>query len=154
VDHAAPPPTVSHEPVGALPSASEHRVAPRRDRARVAIIAAAVAAALVIAIVGWWVPAAQAPIANSPVAASAPQPVARRLSIVVLPFTDLSEDRGQQYFTDGITDDLTTDLSRLRNVLVISRNTAFTYKDQRVDAKQIGRELAVRYVLEGSARPA
>ena len=59
---------------------------------------------------------------------------------------------GQQYFADGITDDLTTDLSRLRNVLVISRNTAFTYKDQRVDAKQIGRELGVRYVLEGSVR--
>jgi adenylate cyclase len=88
---------------------------------------------------------AAAPVAGAPRAAP-------RLSIVVLPFADLSEDRGQQYFADGITDDLTTDLSRLRNVLVISRNTAFTYKDQRVDAKQIGRELGVRYVLEGSVR--
>jgi TolB-like protein len=78
--------------------------------------------------------------------------IAPRLSIVVLPFADLSEDRGQQYFADGITDDLTTDLSRLQNVLVISRNTAFTYKGQPVDARQIGRELGVRYVLEGSVR--
>jgi TolB-like protein/class 3 adenylate cyclase len=75
-----------------------------------------------------------------------------RLSIVVLPFANLSNDPEQQYFADGITEDLTTDLSRLHNVMVISRNTAFTYKDQRVDAKQIGRELGVRYVLEGSVR--
>jgi TolB-like protein/class 3 adenylate cyclase len=78
--------------------------------------------------------------------------VAPRLSIVVLPFTNLSDDREQQYFADGITEDLTTDLSRLVGMLVISRNTAFTYQGKRVDTKQIGRELAVRYVLEGSAR--
>jgi TolB-like protein len=84
--------------------------------------------------------------------AEPPPVIAPRLSIVVLPFADLSEGGGQQYFADGITDDLTTDLSRLRNVLVISRNTAFTYKDRRVDAKQIGLELGVRYVLEGSVR--
>lgn len=98
------------------------------------------------------------PIAGHDTAAALPaaseHPAAPRLSIVVLPFSDLSEDRGQQYFADGITDDLTTDLSRLRNVLVISRNTAFTYKDQRIDARQIGRELGVRYVLEGSVRRA
>jgi adenylate cyclase len=75
-----------------------------------------------------------------------------RLSIVVLPFVNLSYDPEQQYFADGITDDLTTDLSRLANMFVISRNTAFTYKDKRVDTKQIGRELGVRYVLEGSVR--
>jgi adenylate cyclase len=75
-----------------------------------------------------------------------------RLSIVVLPFANLSNDPEQQYFADGIIDDLTTDLSRLRDVLVISRNTALTYKGQKVDAKQIGRELGVRYVLEGSVR--
>jgi TolB-like protein len=81
--------------------------------------------------------------------AASPQVIAPRLSIVVLPFANLSEGGGQQYFADGITDDLTTDLSRLQHVLVISRNTAFTYKDRRVDAKQIGRELGV---LEGSVR--
>jgi adenylate cyclase len=83
---------------------------------------------------------------------SADPAVAPRLSIVVLPFTNLSDDREQQYFADGITDDLTTDLSRLANMFVISRNTAFTYKDKPVNVKQIGRELGVRYVLEGSVR--
>ncbi len=83
---------------------------------------------------------------------SSPAVAAPRLSIVVLPFTNLSDDREQQYFADGITEDLTTDLSRLPNMFVISRNTAFTYKDKRVDTKQIGRELGVRYVLEGSVR--
>jgi TolB-like protein/DNA-binding winged helix-turn-helix (wHTH) protein/Tfp pilus assembly protein PilF len=77
---------------------------------------------------------------------------APRLSIVVLPFTNLSDDREQQYFADGITDDLTTDLSRLAGMFVISRDTAFTYKNKQVDAKQIGRELGVRYLLEGSVR--
>ncbi len=75
-----------------------------------------------------------------------------RLSIVVLPFTNLSDDREQQYFADGITEDLTTDLSRLADMLVISRNTAITYRGKPVGTKQIGRELCVRYVLEGSVR--
>jgi TolB-like protein/class 3 adenylate cyclase len=78
--------------------------------------------------------------------------VAPRLSIVVLPFTNLSDDPEQQYFTDGITEDLTSDLSRLAGMLVISRNTAFTYRNKPVDTKQMGRELGVRYVLEGSVR--
>ena len=75
-----------------------------------------------------------------------------RLSIVVMPFTNLSDDRDQQYFADGITEDVTTDLSRLADVFVISRNTAFSYRNQAVDAKWIGHELGVRYVLEGSVR--
>ncbi len=70
----------------------------------------------------------------------------------MLPFTNLSDDRDQQYFADGITEDLTTDLSQIAGMLVISRNTAFTYKGKPVDTKQIGRELGVRYVLEGSVR--
>ena len=75
-----------------------------------------------------------------------------RLSIVVLPFANLNNDPEQQYFVDGITEDLTTDLSRIGDMLVISRNTAFTYQGKRVDTRQIGRELGVRYVLEGSVR--
>jgi len=75
-----------------------------------------------------------------------------RLSIVVLPFTNVSNDPEQEYFADGITDDLTTDLSRISDSFVISRNTAFTYKGKPVDVKHIGRELGVRYVLEGSVR--
>jgi TolB-like protein/class 3 adenylate cyclase len=91
--------------------------------------------------------------ANVPAAASRPPPVAAsRLSIVVLPFANLSSDPEQQYFADGITEDLTTDLSRIAGVLVISRNTAFTYRNRAIDTKQIGRELGVRYVLEGSVR--
>jgi TolB-like protein len=78
--------------------------------------------------------------------------VAPRLSIVVLPFNNLSNDPEQQYFVDGVTEDLTTDLSRIAGSFVISRNTAFTYKGKSVDAKQIGRELGVRYVLEGSVQ--
>jgi len=77
---------------------------------------------------------------------------APRLSIVVLPFTNLSDDREQQYFADGITEDVTTDLSRIAGSFVISRNTAFTYRSKAANTKQIGRELGVRYVLEGSVR--
>ena len=81
-----------------------------------------------------------------------PQEVAPRLSIVVLPFENRSGDKEQDYFADGITDDLTTDLSHLNGSFVIARNTAFTYKGKPVDAKEIGRELGVRYLLEGSVR--
>jgi TolB-like protein/class 3 adenylate cyclase len=77
---------------------------------------------------------------------------APRLSIVVLPFENLSGDKEQDYFADGITDDLMTDLSHLQDSFVISRGTAFTYKGKPIDAKVIGRELGVRYVLEGSVR--
>ncbi len=80
----------------------------------------------------------------------APPPPPKHLSIVVLPFDNLSGDPKQDYFADGITDNLTTDLSRIRNSFVIARNTAFTYKGKAVDAKEIGKELGVRYVLEGS----
>jgi len=93
------------------------------------------------------------PAATVPHAASIPQQtVAPRLSIVVLPFANLSNDPEQQYFADGIAEDLTTDLSRIARMLVISRNTAFTYRNKPVDTKLIGRELSVRYVLEGSVR--
>jgi TolB-like protein/Tfp pilus assembly protein PilF len=75
-----------------------------------------------------------------------------RLSIVVLPFTNLSSDPDQEYFADGITEDLTADLSRIPGMIVISRNTAFTYRKRTVGTKQISRELSVRYLLEGSVR--
>jgi len=75
-----------------------------------------------------------------------------RLSIVVLPFNNLSNDPDQEYFADGITDDLTSDLSRISGSFVIARTTAFTYKGKPLDVKQIGRELGVHYVLEGSVR--
>jgi adenylate cyclase len=87
------------------------------------------------------------------VAWNAPAPAgARHLSIVVLPFANLSGDPAQDYFADGITENLTTALSRLAGSFVIARNTAFTYKGKSVDAKEIGKDLGVRYVLEGSAQ--
>jgi TolB-like protein len=75
-----------------------------------------------------------------------------RLSIVVLPFANIGGDPEQEYFVDGVTESLTTDLSRMRGMLVIGRNTAFTFRGKAVDLKQIGRELNVRYVLEGSVQ--
>jgi TolB-like protein len=75
-------------------------------------------------------------------------------SIAVLPFTNLSSDPEQDYFADGIVDDITTALSHFKALFVIARNSSFTYKGRAVDVKQVGRELGVRYVLEGSVRKA
>ena len=75
-----------------------------------------------------------------------------RLSMVVLPFANIGGDREQEHFVDGVTESLTTDLSRMRGAVVIARNTAFTYKGKPLDTKTIGRELNVRYVLEGSVQ--
>src|ERR1700735_2775239 len=77
---------------------------------------------------------------------------AAHLSVVVLPFTNLSGDPAQDYFADGVTENLTTDLSRIRDSFVIARNTAFTFKGKSIDAKEIGKQLGVRYVLEGSVQ--
>jgi adenylate cyclase len=93
----------------------------------------------------------KAPTPAVPTTAAEPSP---RLSIVVLPFANLSSDPDQEYFADAITEDLTTDLSRIAGAFVIARNTAFTYKGKAADVQQIGRELGVRYLLEGSVRRA
>ena len=77
---------------------------------------------------------------------------APRLSIVVLPFANFGGDPEQDYFVDGVTESLTTDLSRISGSFVIGRHTAFTYKGTAVDLKKLGRELNVRYVLEGSVQ--
>jgi adenylate cyclase len=77
-----------------------------------------------------------------------------RLSIAVLPFSNLSGDPDQDYFSDALTEDLTTDLSRIEGAFVIARNTMQTYRGKAVDVKQLGRELGVRYLLEGSVRRA
>jgi adenylate cyclase len=151
--HALDPKGIADLPPAGMPIAM-----PRRRRRAVAAIVAAAAAVLIIAELAWWLwPATRSsptpPAAIAAAATSTAQPVvAPRLSIVVLPFANLSDDRDQQYFADGITEDLTTDLSRIGHMFVISHSTAFTYKDKPVNAKQIGRELGVRYVLEGSVR--
>jgi adenylate cyclase len=92
---------------------------------------------------------AQAKPAPTPVPEKSAPP---RLSIVVLPFANIGGDPEQEHFVDGVTETLTTDLSRIRGALVIARNTAFTYKGKPLDVKTIGRELNVRYVLEGSVQ--
>ena len=73
-------------------------------------------------------------------------------SIAVLAFTNMSEDRDQEFFADGIADDIITELSHSRSLFVIARNSSFTYKGRAVDVKQVARELGVRYVVEGSVR--
>jgi TolB-like protein/Flp pilus assembly protein TadD len=135
----------------------------RRISLQRAVIAGSLVAVFGIGIAGWWVwqkensprTSPQAPTALSPQSPPAIKSTpAPRLSFVVLPFANLSTDPDQEYFADGITDDLTTDLSRISDSFVIARNTAFTYKGKSVDAKQVGRELGVRYILEGSVRRA
>ena len=94
-----------------------------------------------------------APATAKPAQAPAPEkPAPPRLSLVVLPFANLGGDAEQEAFVDGVTESLTTDLSRIRGAFVIGRNTAFTYRGKAVDLKSIGRELNVRYVLEGSVQ--
>lgn len=81
-------------------------------------------------------------------------PLPDKPSIVVLPFVNMSNDPEQEFFADGIAEDVITALSRYPSLFVIARNSSFTYKDRAVDVKQIGRELGVRYVLEGGLRKA
>ena len=81
-------------------------------------------------------------------------PLPDKPSLVVLPFQNMSGDPDQEYFTDGMVEDITTALSRIRSLFVISRNSAFIYKGRAVDVRQVGRELGVHYVLEGSVRKA
>src|SRR5262249_25166014 len=112
-----------------IPVATGPRDRHRRRRATVAAVIATVSLlASAVAIWNWRSPSSGEPR------------LAPRLSIIVLPFTNLSDDRKQQYFADGITDDLTIDLSRITGMFVISRNTALTYRNKPIEAKQIGRE--------------
>jgi len=90
---------------------------------------------------------------ESPVRQASTPVSAPRLSVVVLPFTNFGGDPAHEHFVDGLTESLTTDLSRINGSLVIARNTAFTFKGKSVDVKALGRELNVRYALEGSVQP-
>ena len=112
----------------------------------------AIAAALVAVIAGaavWNFYLRDAPFAPNVIATAN-----QGLSIVVLPFDNLSDGKNQDYFADGITEDLITDLSRIRGMFVIARGTSFTYKGKAVDSKKVAKDLDVRYVLEGSVRRA
>ena len=97
-------------------------------------------------------PAVQSPVTQDSEPPALPLP--DRPSIAVLPFANMSEEPDQEYFADGISEDLITGLSHIRWLFVIARNSTFVYKDRAVDVKQVARELGVRYVLEGSVRRA
>jgi adenylate cyclase len=129
-------------PAQAKPAMSTGPPAPKKRSASAPLAAALVALLVLIGAGAWWFLAG---------GRSAP-PGSPRLSMVVLPFTNLSNDPAQDYFADGVTENLTTELSRIRNSFVIARNTAFTFKGKNLDAKAIGKELGVRYVLEGSVQ--
>jgi adenylate cyclase len=88
----------------------------------------------------------------SPPASADQKTILPRLSLVVLPFANIGGDPEQDYFVDGVTENLTTDLSRMTGAFVIGRNTAFTFRGKAVDLRQIGRDLNVRYILEGSVQ--
>ena len=146
------------KPAQAKPAPETKPPEPKKRSARAPLIAGIAALLVVIALGAWYFLFANR---STTVATSAPAPVASngiapveaaRLSLVVLPFANLSNDPNQDYFADGITENLTTDLSRIRGSFVIARNTAFTFKGKAIDAKQIGKELGVRYVLEGSVQ--
>jgi TolB-like protein/class 3 adenylate cyclase len=152
-----PPFPPASEVASAVPSAAQE-LRERRLRDRRLRRALIVAALIVFAAVRAW----RGQESSTPPPAPAPPPVAAvtddklahapRLSIVVLPFANLSSDPEQDNFVDGLTDDLTTDLSHLPDSFVIARSTAFAYKGKAVDVKKLGRELGVRYALEGSVR--
>jgi TolB-like protein/Tfp pilus assembly protein PilF len=120
--------------------ATEAKPAEPKKRSRLGLLGAGIVALIVIAAGAWYFLGANRPAQ------------AAHLSIVVLPFANLSGDPAQDYFADGVTENLTTELSRIHDSFVIARNTAFAYKGKPIDAKQIGKELGVRYVLEGSVQ--
>ena len=135
---AQPKPSPATSPLAApaTPASSKRRLA-------VALAALGVAALAVAAASAWHFVGAKSSAPNA----------AQQLSIVVLPFANLSGDASQDYFADVLTDQLTTYLSRIPGSFVIARNTAFTYKGKPTDVKAIGKDLGVRYALEGSAQP-
>lgn len=121
--------------------------------ARFLRLAAIVLVALVAgAGIAWWQP--WAPSVEPASLERMAFPLPDKPSIAVLPFNNMSEDEGQEYFADGITDDLITDLSKISDLFVIARNSVFTYKDKAVPVRQVAEEFGVRYVLEGSVRRA
>jgi Predicted integral membrane protein len=143
------------ERIASLPTDTPSSVMPRK---RFGWYAAAIAAGsvCVAALLMVWVQFTPPTDLPGTLAASVPEPIIQanppRLSIVVLPFANAGRDSEQEYFVEGITEDLTTDLSRIPGSFVIAPSTAFFYKGKPMDVRQIGRELSVRYVLQGSVR--
>jgi adenylate cyclase len=143
---------VQAKPVTAAKPAIEPKPPEPKKRSRLALASVGMVVLLILIAGGaWYFLAANR---TAPVATNAPPPLAaQRFSIVALPFANLGGDPAQDYLADSLTDQLTTALTRVPDSFVIARNTAFTYKGKPVDAKAIGRDLGVRYVLEGSVLP-
>ena len=131
------------------PSAASRQSPGRRLAAIAALIALLVAAGAALTWFKPWGPGQEPASAALKVVPPPDMP-----SIVVLPFTNLSDDPAEEYFADGMTDDLITDLSKLGGLFVISRHSAFSYKDKPVKPRQVAEELGVRYLVEGSIRRA
>jgi TolB-like protein/class 3 adenylate cyclase/predicted Zn-dependent protease len=128
-------------------------------RVKTGVQLAAIAAATILVLAGggaWYLRGGVGANSATPetARANASAKTAPSMSVVVLPFANLSTDHEQDYFADAITESLTTDLSRIQGSFVIARNTAFTYKGKAIDVRKIGRELGVRYALEGSVQRA
>ena len=148
------------KPVGAYRVLMEPRVTvagkPNKEKrspvGRRPILVGAVAVLALAAAVGVWQFYAHRPTTESTSSESMDLPLPDQLSIAVLPFDNIGGDPEQEYFSDGMTDDIITDLSRISDLFVVARNSAFKYKGQSVDVNMVGRELGVRYVLEGSVR--
>ena len=153
-DDAEDGPDAAQGAIRSVPSpAPPPSVRTGRNLRAAALLVVAAAAGSVGAVI-WWMGRSPGPRAETTLAVQnglPPRPLPP-LSLVVLPFANLSADPEQDFFADGLTEDLTTDLSHLAGSFVIARNTAFTYKGKAVDVKQVGRDLGVRYVLEGSVR--
>jgi TolB-like protein len=144
---APPVPLLADAAAAGVPAPS---VAPPRwrgHRAIIGLIAGVLLGVVAISGISFYLKPAQQISARSRHVDQQPSP---RASIMVLPFRNSSGDPGQDYIADAVTDDLTTDLSRLSDTLVIARATAFTYKGKAVDVRAVGREFGIRYMLEGS----
>ena len=147
-----PEPVVVYR-VLADPSAIQKAAGLRRASKGRAVALAAVTLVLLAAagVAAWLQPWQRS--TEAPIEAEAP-PLPEKPSLAVLPFDNLSPDPAEEYFADGLTDDLITDLSKISGLFIIARNSVFTYKDQAVDTREVARELGVRFVLEGSVRRA
>ncbi|MFQ5937665.1 MAG: rhodanese-like domain-containing protein [Acidiferrobacterales bacterium] len=140
------------KPDAVLPAPSARRKARRPMHHVMAATAAAVVLVIGAGVIAWWQPwqTREEPASIEHMAFPLPD----KPSIAVLPFDNLSGDQEQEYFSDGMTDDLITDLSKISGLFVIARNSTFTYKGKPVKVRQVAEELGVRYVLEGSTRRA
>jgi adenylate cyclase len=135
------------------PTNAFDEVKPKFKHWRLALAMLALVLVLAAAVGGYNLLLKSSPAPSEPFSPKAPPPeLAGKPSIAVLPFTNLSGEQEQEYFSDGITNDIITDLSKFRELIVIASNTVFTYKGKPIDIRQVGRELGVSYVLEGSVQ--